>query len=93
MFARLATILAVGRRHALPANARPGHRIDQGRPRGRPNLICRWRLDPASGRPVCAWSIDDVLPEEQVGRGLALRRLDRNGVNGMTRVVLVAVDP
>jgi hypothetical protein len=93
MFARLATIMAVGRRHALPANARPGrpgHRIDPGRPHGRPNLVCRWRLDPASGRPVCGWSIDDALPEEPAGSILALRRLERNGVKGTARVAGVA---
>ena len=90
MFARHATIMAVGRRHAPPANARPGCRIDQGRPRGRPNLVCRWRLDPVSGRPVCAWRTDDALPEEPAGRLLALRRLDRNGVKGTARVTVVA---
>jgi|SRR5215472_14369562 len=59
MFAKIATTLAVGRRGARRSAAFPDHRNDV-RPiaaaaRGRPALVCQWRLDPASGRPVCAW--------------------------------------
>lgn len=86
MFAKLATILAIGRRHPLPANALPGRRIDQVRPHGRPNLLCRWHLDPASGRPVCAWRIDDVPLQEAAGSGSALR------VNGTARLAVPTVD-
>jgi hypothetical protein len=24
-------------------------------------LLCRWRLDAASGRPVCAWEVVETL--------------------------------
>jgi hypothetical protein len=26
--------------------------------RDRPHLVCRWRPDPTTGKPVCAWQID-----------------------------------
>ena len=26
--------------------------------RDRPHLVCRWRPDPTTGKPVCCWQID-----------------------------------
>lgn len=93
MFAKLATILAVGARHALPPKAVPGHRTDRVPPRGRSNLRCRWHLDLASGRPVCTWEIDDPPPAATGGRRIgAPRRLDRNKVKRTARVAVAAVD-
>lgn len=68
MFARLATTLAAGRRNAWHSAAFPDHRNEALRsaPKVRPVLVCRWTLDPASGRPVCAWHAEEagVLPLE-----------------------------
>jgi hypothetical protein len=82
--------MAVRRRHALSAKARPGHRIHEGRPHQPSTLVCRWHLDPASGRPVCAWNIDDVPSQDPAGSGSAPRRLDRNKVKGTAGVVVTA---
>jgi hypothetical protein len=61
MFARLATDLSVDRwqswrSSALPDDGETECRTAARQP-GRPTLRCYWRLDLASGRPVCGWEI------------------------------------
>ena len=62
MFARLATTLAAGRRNAW-RSAVLCHRDQALRnappARGRPVLVCRWQIDPTSGRPVCVWHAEE----------------------------------
>ena len=66
MFARLAATVAVGRRDGWRLSTLSNDRQDAcrlaARPHGRPTLLCRWRLDQASGRPVCAWVTEDSDP-------------------------------
>jgi hypothetical protein len=89
MFARLAATLAVGRRDpwrpSSLSNDREVVRRLPARPHGRPTLLCRWRLDPASGRPVCAWRTEDVDPAPAAH----VRPLRRTSPN--RRVVLAAL--
>jgi|HubBroStandDraft_6_1064221.scaffolds.fasta_scaffold655400_2 hypothetical protein len=65
MFARTAKVLASGRRRAMQAPV--GHafwKIHEADRRNaalrlrRPVPLARWRLDPASGRPVCTWEVE-----------------------------------
>src|ERR1700730_12712697 len=65
MFARTAKVLASGRRRAMQAAV--GHafwKIHEADRRNaalrlrRPVPLARWRLDPASGRPVCTWEVE-----------------------------------
>ncbi len=63
MFAKLATTLAIGRRDAWRpsglSNRHDDARCAARAPR-RPVLLCRWTLDPASGRPICTWQADEA---------------------------------
>jgi hypothetical protein len=65
MFARTAKVLTLERRHAVRAQVgqasskiRQSDRLSAALRRRRPVLLCRWQLDPASGRPVCAWDVE-----------------------------------
>jgi hypothetical protein len=65
MFARAARALTFERRHAVPppvGQAFSGiHETDDSSAtlrRRRPILLCRWQLDPATGRPVGAWEVE-----------------------------------
>ena len=45
----------------------PSNDNDSGRPRpviarGRSALVCRWRIDAATGRPECFWELDLAAP-------------------------------
>jgi len=75
MFARIAKVLTVACRPE-PAQVRQAtskiQNHDSAGPalRRRPAVLtCRWQLDPASGRPVCAWEVEspdlapDLMPE------------------------------
>ena len=69
MFARLAKHPGFApRRTMAPAvmprfstNCPANRQLGTGLPRSRPVLLCRWRLDAASGRPVCAWEVVETL--------------------------------
>ena len=72
MFARTAKVLTLERRHAVQAQVgqasskiRQSDRLSAALRRRRPVLLCRWQLDPASGRPVCAWDVEcpDLAPD------------------------------
>jgi hypothetical protein len=70
MFARTARVLTVERRPAMQAPAgqafsNESDRLNAARRRRRPVLLCRWQLDPASGRPFCVWHVEcpDVAPD------------------------------
>src|ERR1700730_1071928 len=65
MFARTAKVLASGRRRTMQAPV--GHafwktheadRRNAALRLRRPVPLARWRLDPASGRPVCTWEVE-----------------------------------
>jgi hypothetical protein len=67
MFSAFAGFPDFACRHAVPAVAafaisnhtqhasKAGHVVRRRRPRP----FCRWRPDPATGKPVCGWEIDD----------------------------------
>jgi len=58
MFSIFARIPALGRGHALSSHtaraSNPGHIVRHGRP----HLVCRWRPDPTTRKPLCSWEID-----------------------------------
>jgi hypothetical protein len=63
MFARTAKVLTLERRRAMQAPAgqafsNESDRLKAARRRRRPVLLCRWQLDPANGRPICAWHVE-----------------------------------
>jgi hypothetical protein len=62
MFSTFARILDLGRRHARSSHIQrarnAGHVVHGGRPR----LVCRWRPDPTSGKPLGSWEIDGGGP-------------------------------
>jgi hypothetical protein len=58
MFSTFARTPDLGRGRALSKHnqraSNAGHVVDNGRPR----LVCRWRLDPTTRKPLCGWEID-----------------------------------
>lgn len=65
MFARTAKLLTLERPHVVRARVgqafskiREPERLKPALRRRRPVLLCRWQLDPASGRPVCTWEVE-----------------------------------
>jgi hypothetical protein len=70
MFSKLTKI---DRRHARPVavafaskgNSRTGLLVHAFQPRV--GLVCRWHLDPTTGRPVCHWQLEggDVAPKRE----------------------------
>jgi hypothetical protein len=86
--------LAAGRAQARRFAVISRHGAEIGRSpaqsRARPILLCHWRLDPETGRPVCGWTIRTVsaapgrrvLPSwtaavDHADRDVASRRDDR----------------
>lgn len=58
MFARTAQIMTLGCRAPARAEQQSSKIHDAVPPRRQPVLRARWRLDPATGRPICAWEIE-----------------------------------
>ena len=58
MFSTFARVLDLGRGHALATHneraSNGGYVVRHGRPR----LVCRWRPDPTTRKPVCRWEND-----------------------------------
>jgi hypothetical protein len=58
MFSTFARTPDLGRGRALSKDnqraSNAGHVVDHGRPR----LVCRWRPDPTTRKPLCRWEID-----------------------------------
>src|ERR1700726_2692430 len=83
MFARLAKHPGFARRRTMAPAVTPGfstncqadRQLGTARPHSRPVLLCRWRLDAASGRPVCAWEV--VETHRPKGKSPVRRKLDR----------------
>ena len=83
MFSIFARIPALGRGHALSSHtaraSNPGHIVRHGRP----HLVCRWRPDPTTRKPLCSWEIDgceaasssEPLSGGHADQGLALLAL------------------
>ena len=77
MFARIAKVLTVACRPESAQVRRVNSKIQTYDSAGpalrwrRPALNCRWQLDPASGRPVCAWEVEspDLAPDFVPGFG------------------------
>jgi hypothetical protein len=67
MFSTFARILDLGRGHAL--SKRNQHASNAGCVvhHVRPRLVCRWRLDPTSRKPLSSWEIDhsEAAPSEE----------------------------
>jgi hypothetical protein len=79
MFARLAKNPKIDRRRALvrprrafgtPYDHRTAGATNETRSQGRRPLVCRWRIDPATSKPVCCWLIDDVDVDRRSSRRL-----------------------
>src|ERR1700688_4690025 len=98
MFTRLAGFPRVGSRHVVPApiawafsnDSQADAELRQRSPRGRPALICRWRVDAASGKPECAWEIAGLemdpaaaAPDRQVARTPLVLAFQRSGRHGL----------
>jgi hypothetical protein len=67
MFTKLAALQGDRRRRAAPVTPihcndnRSGRRLAAVPPRARrPVLLCRWRLDPSTGRLECRWQIESA---------------------------------
>jgi hypothetical protein len=80
MFARTAKVLAFERLHPVRApvgqafEVREADRLNAALRRLRPVLLCRWQLDPASGRPVCAWDVEspELAPSPEIDPSWAI---------------------
>src|SRR5262249_11877945 len=88
MFTKLAALPADRRRTAAmtPVHSndnRSGRRLAAVRPRAkRQVLLCRWRLDPSTGRLECRWQLESV-GESSAEELSAMRRPRRRaGVGG-----------
>jgi hypothetical protein len=74
MFARSAKVLTLERRHAARAQGRQTvskivqpDRVNAALRHRRPVLVRRWHLDPASGKPACAWEVEGPDPAGDPG--------------------------
>ena len=82
MFARTAKVLTLERQHAVRAQVRQTlskiqepDRLNAALRCRRPVLMRRWQLDPANGKPVCAWEVDspDLSAEPCIGPNRPMR--------------------
>jgi hypothetical protein len=58
MFSTFARILDLGRGQALSKHNQHASNAGYVVHHGRPRLVCRWRLDPATRKPLSSWEID-----------------------------------
>jgi hypothetical protein len=59
MFSTFARVPDFGRRHALSKHNQRAPNADHVVHHGRSRLVCRWRPDPTTRKPLCSWEIDD----------------------------------
>jgi hypothetical protein len=58
MFSTFARIPDLGGGHALSKHNRRASNAGYIVHHGRPRLVCRWRPDPTTRKPLCSWEID-----------------------------------
>jgi len=66
MSTRLASTRAADRtqaRRLVVTSAADAEARRPAAPRARPTLLCQWRVDEATGRPVCRWILQPVTTE------------------------------
>jgi hypothetical protein len=93
-WAMFSKLIKIDRRHARPVTVAFAASKDNS-PRGlliaafqpRVGLVCRWHLDPMTGRPVCCWQLEggevapkrEPLPDPPMARAVAPMTLCQSG--------------
>jgi hypothetical protein len=67
MFSTFARIPDLGRGHALSKHNQHASNAGYVVHHGRPRLVCRWRPDPTTRKPLFSWEIDgsDAAPSAE----------------------------
>jgi hypothetical protein len=58
MFSTFARVPDLGRGRALSNHNQRASNAGYVVHHGRPRLVCRWRLEPTTRKPLCSWEID-----------------------------------